>query len=277
MHHPDAPPLEARREGFLVGAAVGAARVAVPPAGRRHAAIALGDGLLEELLAGGVDLRRLAGRWQAWYRDDGYGADPALVEALEHLERFEAPPQALGHTGPAALAAALPAALAAASPRSMVTGAFHTARLVDPDPASGLAAVATVVAAARLLEGSRDLMPDVLALLTANHAPDELTQRFRAIAADPRREPAPPLGTDCRASVVAVWSLWQVQHRPRSVEVLEGLADRTDLNPTAAAVLGALLGARDGLAAWPAPWLDRAGEDGLLRRAVAARLATLTA
>jgi ADP-ribosylglycohydrolase len=294
MNHPDAPALAVRREGFLVGAVIGATlaqRTASgdpaaiddavvagptplpPPPGQRHAAIALGDGLLEELLSGGVDLRRLASRWLAWWRADGFGADPALVQALEHLERFDAPAPSLDGTGPSALAAALPAALAAASPRSMVAGAFHTARLVDPDPASGLAAVSVVVAASRFLEGGRDLMPDVLALLRSNNAPEALFDRFRAIAADPRSEPPLPRGDDSRASVVAVWALWQAQHRPRGVEALRSMAARGGIAVTAGAVLGALLGARDGIEAWPAEWHDGAGENALRRHELAARLA----
>lgn len=296
MPHPDAPTLDARREGFLIGAVIGAglaARTAtvdpialrealaagplplVPPPGRRHAAIALGDGLLEELLTGGVDLRRLAGRWIAWARSDGLGADRALVQALDHLAEFEAPAPALDSTGPAALAAALPAALAAASPRAMVSGAFHTARLVDPDPAGGLAAVAVVVAAARFLEGSRDIMADVLGLLRANSAPDELIGRFHAIAADPRTEPPRPRGDTCRPSVIAVWALWQAQHRPRSAEALRAMSAHGGINVTAGAVLGALLGARDGIAPWPHEWLDEGGEEVTLRRAVAARFRDL--
>ncbi len=289
MSHPDAPPLDARREGFLAGAVIGAALAArtaagdattnrgamdpLSPPGRRHAAVALGAGLLEALPSGGVDLRRLAGRWVEWSRSDGHGADPALVQALDHLAEFDAPAPALAHAGAAAVAAALPAALAAASPRAMVSGAFHTARLVDPDPAGGLAAVAVVVAAARLLEGSRDFLPDVLGLLRANNADEEFFARFRAIAADPRNEPPRPTGTSVRASVVAVWVLWQVQHRPRGVEALRALGTHRDLNGYAGAALGALLGARDGIADWPREWIDGAGEDVVLRCAAAGRLA----
>jgi hypothetical protein len=296
MRHADSPPLEARREGFLVGAVVGAAlaersrgddpvalREALaagplplsPPPGRRHAAIALADGLLEELLGGGVDLRRLARRWVDWARRDGLGADRALVAALDHLEQFDAPPLDLGHRGPAAVVAALPAALAAGSPRAMVAGAFHTARLLDPDPGSGLAAVAVVVAAARLLEGSRDLMPDVLAMLRANEAAPELFDRFRAIVSEPGREPARPRGDATDAVTVAVWSLWITQHRPRSAEALVSMVAHGNIDVAAGATLGALLGARDGLASWPAAWLDGAGEEVVLRRAVAARLGQL--
>lgn len=293
MANPDAPPLEARREGFLAGAVIGAAlaeRTATadpvalraivadgvppltPPPGRRHAAIALGDALIEELLGEGVDLERLARRWVTWARTDGFGADRALVEALDHLEAYNAPADRLAHHGAWAIVAALPAALAAASPKAMVSGAFHTARMLDPDPDAGLAAVAVVVAAARLLEGSRDFLPDVLGLLRANNAGNELFDRYRAIASDPRREPTLPRGDDALAVTVSVWALWIVQHRPRSAEALVAMAGHGEIAVTAGAVLGALLGARDGLHGWPEAWIDGAGEEVTLRRAAAQRL-----
>jgi ADP-ribosylglycohydrolase len=290
-----APQLTAlvRRRGFLVGAVIGAAlanrtrragpdaiRAALeagpvplpPPAGRRDAPIALGDGLLEELLGGGVDLKRLAGRWIRWWQDDGHGADPALVEALTWLRDTDAPPPSLATTGPAALAAALPAGLASASPRAMTAGAFHTARLLDPAPDHCLAAVAIVVAAARLLEGSRDILPEVLALLRANQAPATLFERFVAIPRDPNSEPAVPRGATAGAIDVAVWTLWQAHHRPRAVEALTAMVAAGDVNPTAGAVLGALLGARDGVERWPETWHHGAGDEVVLREALAARL-----
>ena len=82
--------LELRREGFLVGAVVGAA-LAGAATGRRHAATALADALLVELTSGGVDLRRLAGRWIDWERENGATGDPLLHLALEHLREFDAP------------------------------------------------------------------------------------------------------------------------------------------------------------------------------------------
>lgn len=287
------PTPAARRRGFLAGAVIGAhlaartrhaapeaIRVAleagplplVPPDGRREAAIALGDALLEELLGGGVDLHRLARRWITWWEADGLGADPALVEALTWLRETDAPAPTLATRGPAALAATLPAALASASPRAMTAGAFHAARLVDPDPGQCLAAVAMVVAAARLLDGTRDLIPELLALLRANRASTELYDRFAAIARDPRDEPPMPRGTTVAVVDAAVWALWQAQHRNRAVEALTAMVAAGDVNVTAGAVLGALLGARDGIDNWPIAWRDGAGEDVALRLALADRL-----
>lgn len=271
MHATDAPSPAARREGFLVGGAVGAARAAgSAPRGRRHAAVALGDALLEELLGGGVDLRRLAGRWVRWHRDDGFGADAALAEALAHLEAFDAPPPRLAAPSAWALVAALPAAVAAASPRSMVSGAFHTARLVDPDPVAGLAAVSVAVAAARYLEGNRDVIPEVLALLRSNNAPAAVYDRIADIVRLPRARAAPP-GPGTPALDVAAWALRMAEHERDGVAALEGLA-HAGTTATAGAVLGALLGARDGLASWPAHWMPASDPDVAGRRRVAEQL-----
>ncbi len=294
MQNREPHPLDRHRSGFLAGAPIGAAlahrtvalsdpveiRAAIgaattplpPPAGRRFAAIALGDALIEELIAGGVDLRRLSRRWVDWAAADGLGVDPSLAQALAHLGEFDAPADSLDASGAAALAAALPAALAVASPRSMVSGAFHTARLLDPDPDSGLATVAVVLAASRFLQGQRDFIPEVLGLLRSNDAPPELFDQYAAIAREPRRIAVPPRG-DASATVVALWALRVAEHQPRSVEALEAMVAAGGVSTTAGAVLGALLGARDGIDKWPAAWRDGAGEDVILRTTLAATLA----
>jgi ADP-ribosylglycohydrolase len=294
MTHPEAPDLDSRRRGFLAGAVIGAALAArtaslrdatdiaaaladgpqplAAPSGQRYAAVALGDALLEELLSGGVDLQRLAGRWVQWLHEDGWEADAALRASLAHLNEFNAPAVSPAQGGSSALAAALPAALAAASPRTMVSGAFHTARLVDPDPESGLAAVALVLAAARFLEGSRDFLPDVLGLLRSNGAEATVIDRFAAIARDPRAQPIPPRGQDASALDVAIWALRIAQHRPRSVEALTAMVGAGGVGTTAGAALGALLGARDGIEHWPQGWREGAGEDVRLRLMLADRL-----
>ncbi len=267
----------ARRRGFLLGAPVGVALAhrrtdASPPPGRRDAVVALGDGLLEELLSGGVDLRRLARRWVAWWESDGFGADPALVEALTWLRDTDAPPSRLASRGPAAIVAALPAALASASPRTMTSGAFHTARLVDPDPDACLAAVAVVVAAARLLDGSRDVIPEVLTLLRTNGAGGALLDRFVAIVRDPRDAPPIPEGPAVAAVDAAVAVLWTVHHQADPRVAIERLLTPPAPNAAVVATAASLLGARDGVDRWPREWLAAAGEEAALREALARRL-----
>jgi ADP-ribosylglycohydrolase len=265
--------LGVRREGFLVGAVVGASLAAgAPPLGRHRSATALADALLVELTGGGVDLRRLAGRWLDWKREDGFDCDPLLASALDHLRDYDAPIAELPGGSVAPLAAVLPAALASASPRAMIAGSFHVARMLDPHETTALAAMAVVLAASTFLEGRRDFTPDVVAALRANEAGPALLEAIRVIPRDPRAEPPVPRG-DAPDPVAAVtWLLWVVHHRSRGVELLRDVSLVGGLAPTLGAVLGALIGARDGVDQWPAEWIAAAGEDVALRRGLARRL-----
>ncbi len=265
--------LGARRAGFLGGAVVGAAVAAGGPApeGRRRAPVALGDGLLEELVSGGVDLRRLAGRWVSWLTGDGLDADPALTDSLAHLRDFDAPALSLSAFSAAPIAAALPAALTAVSPRTMLSGTFHTARLLDPSAATGIAAVAVVVAASRYLSGANDMIPDVLQAIRINDAPQAFYDGIAAIARDPRRVPSVPASPLTPADQVAIWALHRVEHERNVTAAFAPLIAQPG-NITAGAILGALIGARDGLDGWPEQWLEWGGEDLRLRLALAERL-----
>lgn len=284
-----------RQQGFLVGAVVGAGLAATtaasvdpvavrallingevvplaPPPGRRRAAVALADELLAELAGGGVDLHRLAGRWVAWARQDGFEADPRLVAALDHLRDFDAPTPTLPSGSMAAVAAALPAALAGGSPRAMVAGAFHVARMLDPADATALATVAIVVAGSVFLEGRRDFVADVVAALRANDAPPDLLDAMRTIPRDPGSPPAIPRGDTPDPVAAVTWCLWMAYHRARGVEVLRDMALAGGVAPTMGAVAGALFGARDGVESWPGIWLSGAGEDVASRSRLAKRL-----
>jgi hypothetical protein len=271
-----------RREGFLVGAVVGAALAAsqpgqggqplAPPPGRRRAATALADGLLIELTGGGVDLQRLAGRWVDWRRDDGLDADPLLEAALDHLRDFDAPVSELPAGSVVALAAAVPAALASASPRAMISGSFHVARMLDPAESTGLATIATVLTAAALLEGRRDFVPDVVAALRANDASGPLVDAIRTIPRDPSSPPPLPRGINPDPVAAVTWLLWQLHHAARGLELLHEIAFATDISPTVGALAGALFGAREGIGSWPDEWISGAGEAVVLRQALAARL-----
>ncbi len=265
--------LGSRREGFLVGAVVGASLAAgAPPPGRRRAATALADALMVELASGGVDLRRLAGRWIDWKREDGLDCDPLLASALDHLRDYDAPTAELPAGSIAPLAAVLPAALASASPRAMIAGSFHVARMLDPHETTALAAMAVVLAASTFLEGRRDFTPDLVAALRANEADAQLLEAIRVIPRDPRAEPPMPRG-DTPDPVAAVsWLLWVAHHRSRGVDLLREMSLIGGLSPAIGAVLGALIGARDGIDRWPTEWISAAGEEVSLRRALAGRL-----
>ncbi len=56
------------------------------------------------------------------------------------------------------------------------------------------------------------------------------------------------------------------------MEALTSMVAAGDVSATAGAVLGALLGARDGVERWPEAWRDGAGDEVVLREALAARL-----
>jgi ADP-ribosylglycohydrolase len=285
----------ARREGFLVGAVVGAALAASTagctdlvtirdcltpageprpfgaPPGQRRAATALADGLLEELLAGGVDLHRLAHRWVDWWRSDGFDADPLLATALDHLRDFDTPIARLESPGSAPMAATLPAAMASASPHSMIAGSFHVVRMLDPSEEAGLAAAAVVVAAAGLLDGRRDVVPDVLAMLLANDAPEAMLTAIRDVPRKPGQHPVIPRA-GASPTVVLAWLLWLIEYQPQSVDALTMMVLAGGVGSSTGATLGALLGARDGVAQWPAAWLLGAGEAVALRTALARQL-----
>ena len=287
--------LRMRQEGFLVGAEVGAALAAattfatdpeqiraalddgaVVPAlvggtGRR-APVALADALVDELLAGGVDLHRLVGRWLDWYRRDGLDADPALQHSLDHLRDFDAPLPDARHRCAASLAATLPAALTSANPQAMIAGAFHVSRLLDPTEATALATVSVVVAASRLIEGHRDFIPDVLAVLRANAATNDVVEAVARVPRDPRTPPAVPRGESPDPLAVLSWVFWTVHHRPRGVPALEQMVLAGGVSPTVGAVLGALIGARDGLEGWPGRWVDGGSAGVAHRRSLARRL-----
>ncbi len=286
--------LSARLEGFLLGAVIGgglAARTAtchdvdavrralagtddpLPPGpGSRRAGTALADALLEELLDGGVDLRRLAGRWIAWWEEDGEDTPPSLAAALGHLREFDAPIGPPAQPTLIAMAAALPAALTHTNPQAMVAGAFHVAALLDPTEEGALAAVAVVIAASQFLLGRRDFLPEVIACLRANRAPAAMIETIGAIPRDPRTSPPPPRGEEAAPGAALAWLLWTAHHRPRSAKALRQMQAVGGVSPVVGTVLGALLGARDGLATWPGSWGDAAGDEIALRRALAQQL-----
>lgn len=218
--------------------------------------VALGLILGEELLASPVDLRRIATRWSAWARTDGRGIGPQTRSALAHFEATGVPPADPGRPSNGALSRTLPLALATlGSRRNLISGTWHIAALTHPDPRSAWAAVALNVAAARLLEGYRDFVPDVLEVLRANDAPAAVAEAVRRVPLE-RRESLPldPASAGLAAATleVALWFAWHEPNLERGVTWLAGAGGDTDTN---AAVAGGLMGARDGERAVPARWV----------------------
>ena len=229
--------------------------------------------LAEELLAGDVDLERLAGRWIRWLDTDGRGAGNWTRTALNHIRTHGSPPSGTGGRAPnGAVMRALPVALATrGSPRNLVAGSWHTAALTHPDDRCTWSAVAVNVAAAELLGGRRDFLADVIEVLRVNEAPPELLAAVRRVPLE-RREELPILGERAWDAVscaeIALWAAW---HEPNLERALIWLANAGGDTDTNAAVAGGLLGARDGEAAVPGRWIAALPEVDRLR-SIARRL-----
>ena len=287
---PDSPSLAERASGALLAHAAGNA-LGVPteflirrtrswpsfPAGPRTSFagtrpqspfdddVAMALLLAEELLAGDVDLERLAGRWIHWLDADGRGAGNWTRTALNHIRTHGSPPSGTGGRAPnGAVMRALPVALATrGSPRNLVAGTWHTAALTHPDDRCTWSAVAVNVAAAELLAGRRDFLADVIEVLRVNDAPPELLAAVRRVPLE-RREELPILGERAWDAVscaeIALWAAW---HEPNLEAALIWLANAGGDTDTNAAVAGGLLGARDGEAAVPARWIAALARGGL--------------
>jgi ADP-ribosyl-[dinitrogen reductase] hydrolase len=238
--------------------------------------VALSVILAEELLTSPVDLRRIAARWADWARTDGRGIGRQTRTALEHFDSHGVPPAAPAAgegnsmprgAGNGALSRTLPLALATLnSRRNLISAAWHIAALTHPDPRAAWSAVAVSVAAARLLEGHRDFVPDVLEVLRANDSPAEVVEAVRRVPFE-RRESLPlDAGSAGLAVATLEVALWFAYHEPlleRGVVWLAGAGGDTDTN---AAMAGGLMGARDGEGAVPGRWIAALPEAERLRQ-----------
>lgn len=252
MSHPD---LIRRARGAFLGHAVGAlldVRGAVDPRSPLLIELRLTAALTEELLGPEVDIHRLALRWAELAAADGQGLDPWTRTALAHIRTHDAPPGVLGpEAGPGVLARTLPLTVrTAAAPANLVSGAYHLTTLTHPDEEFGWAAVAVQFAAATMLQGRRDFLPDTLAVLRNNSAPDALMAPLRRLPALSRDELPPAADGAVSGATIA---LWLAQHEPdleRGLGWISGDAARAP----AALIAGLLLGARDGDRAIPERW-----------------------
>jgi ADP-ribosylglycohydrolase len=251
-----------RARGALLGLAAGWHRGRTEPV---TGEIALAWLLAEELLETPVDLHRLAARWTAWWRRDGRGLSSGTVEALEHLARQDMPPppeRIPAEAGP--LVRCLPVALATATtPRNLVSGTYHTVILTHPEARTAWSAVAVNVAVAQFLLGRRDFIADVIEVLAVNDAPTDLLAVARRIPLVTRDELFPARATHGPAVAAAELALWAAYHEPLLPRGLawaasvgrESNGDGDEREGVVAALVGAVLGARDGERAVPADWL----------------------
>ncbi len=258
MSRPE-PTLAERARAALVGhaAAAGRARGSAAGASAARFAAALGEALLAEPF----DAEGLARAWGDLAgppapRVDAGTAAGARWLAAEGVPRAElAPgeaPTLPGHLVPIALAAI-------ASPRNLLSGTFHLAALTHPDARSCWGAVAVNVAGARLLQGFRDFLPDLLEALRANEAPADLRTPLGRLPLIRRDDLAALAAQEVPAAASAALALWLAHHEPladRGLALLEtlGPAGRDALAPAAF-----LLGARDGRIVMPAGWPEALG------------------
>ncbi|MEP6574281.1 MAG: ADP-ribosylglycohydrolase family protein [Gemmatimonadota bacterium] len=213
--------------------------------------------LAEELLEGDVDLRRLAHRWVEWMHRDGRGIGVWTATALSHIATHDSPPASTGgQAGNGPISRCLPVALATlGSTTNLISGTYHTAVLTHPDERCAWGAVAVNVAASAFLQGRRDFIPEVLEVLRANDAPEELIAAVRRVPLE-RREDLAVTGAHSGYAVRCVEiALWFAYHEPLLERGLVWLVNAGGDTDTNAAVAGGLMGARDGEAAIPRRWI----------------------
>jgi ADP-ribosylglycohydrolase len=254
--------LLSRARGALLGHAAGSAL------GQITDAPALTLALAEELLEPEIDLRRLARRWLESMEHEEPGAGGWTRTALEHIATHQSPPSGMdGQADCSPLARCLPVALAAhGSPANLVSGTYHTTLLTHPDERCAWGAVALNVAAATFLNGRRDFIPDVIEVLQSNDAPEELLAAARRIPLESRQEL--PIAEPWYAPHAMEIGLWFGYHEPKLSRGVEWLVSSGAARAGTAAIVGGLLGVRDGEEAVPVDWLaELAGLDRIRRAA----------
>jgi ADP-ribosylglycohydrolase len=209
--------------------------------------------LAEELLQPEIDLRRLAHAWADWAAHDGRGLDEGTRSALHHIRVHDSPPSGSPHeAGAGPMVRCIPVGLAMThSPASLVSGSYHLVRLTHAEEACAWATVAVNITVARFLAGGRDFIPDVIEALRNNGAPEPLLAATRRVPLEQRKDlPLTPGKEQTPAEAMEV-ALWLAYREPNLGRALDWLDDAA-VDAGTAALVGALLGARDGEQALPA-------------------------
>jgi ADP-ribosyl-[dinitrogen reductase] hydrolase len=222
----------------------------------------------EELLQPEIDFQRLALRWVEWKQRDGRGIGLWTRNALDHIATHHSPPAETGGiAGNGSIPRTIPVALATInSPANLVSGSYHLAHLLHPDPRCAWGAVAVNVAINWFLHGERDFIPEVLEALRTNGAPEELVAAVRRVPLE-KKEELPVAGPHAGYVVNCVEiALWFAYHEARLERGLIWLANAGGDTDTNGAVAGALMGARDGEQAIPARWIEAIPDVARIRR-----------
>ncbi|OAA19795.1 ADP-ribosyl-(dinitrogen reductase) hydrolase [Frankia sp. EI5c] len=213
--------------------------------------------------AGGYRLTAVAEHFLRWYhgrpRDIG-GMTAAslrlLADGAEPLAAGAAATAAAqgGGAGNGSLMRALPTGLARAEPGRCAREAAEISAVTHADPRCVHACVAYTAIVSALVDGA----PPAAALRTGRDAATPVRDdEIAAALATPEATPLtdlPTTGYVVHSLAVAVWALQQ----PASLEeLLIGVVNRGDDADTTGAIVGGLLGARDGAGAVPERWARR--------------------
>lgn len=207
--------------------------------------------------AAGYRLEDVAARFLDWYAGAPRDVGGLTARALEWLSRHGDPRRsgAAANSGSDAgngsLMRALPTALARADRATRLREAAEISAVTHADPRCVQACQVYVEIAAGLLDGG--------SVTGALQEAAEVTSHPEVLAAlrtDPRRavETLPTTGYVIHSLAAAVWA---VQQAASLEETLVAVVNRGDDADTTGAIVGGLLGVRDGASAIPGRWLER--------------------
>jgi len=226
----------------------------------------LAESLVER---GDFDARDVAERWVKWMRVDGRGIGLTTQRALKQIERgaepFEAgrlardaDPRTAASNG--AVMRCLPVALRYHdSIDKLIRVSAQQAAITHADERCTWGAVAVNLAARELLHGNAHFVEEVVHRL-ADRAPRPLMEALRRVPWEEESElPIARAGEHGYVVHCVEIAFWCAVHRSSLEEALIFLAEAGGDTDTNAAVAGALLGAREGVAGLPPRWLDQIG------------------
>jgi len=245
--------------------------LAPPPKGSAFDDDAAMTLLLAESLVerGDFDARDVAERWVKWMRVDGRGIGLTTQRALKQIERgtepFEAgrlardaDPRTAASNG--AVMRCLPVALRYHdSLDKLMRVSAQQAAITHADERCMWGAVAVNLAARELLHGNAYFVEEVVHRL-ADRAPRPLMDALHRVPWEEESDlPIARTGEYGYVVHCVEIAFWCAVHRPSLEEALIFLAEAGGDTDTNAAVAGALLGAREGVAGLPPRWLDQIG------------------